>query len=770
MSLIEIRGARAHNLMGVDLSLPREALIAFTGVSGSGKSSLAFDTIHAEGQRRYLEALSLHGGGGGRGLSRPAVDTLNGLPPTVALGQRFRAPSRRVTVGSFSEIHALLGLLFARAGVQHCPVCDAPLQPRTHDEIVSEIMGQPDGARLLIEAPVPSAPGVLDEIGRAGFSRVRAEGVVRRIEDLDVGATPSDLRVVVDRIRVQSDRWDRVHDAVRLAAKAGQGVIVASVGESEHVYTDRPYCRRDDLLLPGLEPRLLSFGSAMGRCEHCEGLGESEGGQCSVCAGTRLGDAARAVKWNGATLSDVLTQPLTRVRTALQEAPSDPVSDVVVEDLDRRLARLLRVGLGSLTLHRGAHTLSRGEFQRLRLSRQVSSDLSGVLYVLDEPTAGLHRDEVPAVVAMLRGLVSQGNTVLVVSHQADIICSADHVVDFGPGAGVRGGRVVYQGPAPGVLTSEGLTGAWLSGRTKMPPGARAEPTDWVHLNGVQFRTIRGEDLALPLGAIAAITGRSGSGKSTVLEVFRRHLECHLNTDSGSAPSTASVQGVDLVRRMVALDRATSGSSRSTPASYSGLWDVVRDLLSSTREAQVRGLPARFFSLNVKGGRCEACRGTGQQRVDLALLPDVFLVCPVCEGRRFNRDVLQVRWKGHAADEILALTVDEALALLAGHPRLEGALRALHDVGLGYVRLGQPASTLSGGEVHRLKLARELARVARGGVEGTVFLVDDPTAGLHPHDVASLMVLLRRLVSDGGTVWMATHHEGLANGADFQIRR
>ena len=643
MSLIEIHGARAHNLMGVDLSLPREALIAFTGVSGSGKSSLAFDTIHAEGQRRYLEALSLHGGRGARGLSRPAVDSLRGLPPTVALGQRFRAPSRRVTVGSFSDLHALLGLLFARAGIQHCPVCNAPLQPRTHDEIVSEIMGQPDGARCLIEAPVSSAPGVLEEVARAGFSRVRVDGVVRRIEELDGGTTPADLRVVVDRIRIQSDRWDRVHDAVRLAAKAGQGVIVASVGDVEHAYTDRPFCREDDLLLPVLEPRLLTFGSARGRCEPCDGLGEIEGQCCPACSGTRLSEAARAVRWNGRSLPELLTLPLTSLQKSLQQAPLDPVSEVVIRDLDRRLDRLLGVGLGAITLHRGADTLSRGEFQRLRLSRQVSSDLSGVLYVLDEPTAGLHHEEVPAVVNLLRSLVAQGNTVLVVSHQADLIRAADHVVDFGPGAGLCGGRVVYEGSAAGLLSSEGSTGAWLSGRSKMPKGVPAVPTGWVHLVGVQFRSIRAEDFRLPLGAIGAITGRSGSGKSTLLQVFRRHLEHHLNIES-SAPS-GSARGLDSVRRMVTVDRATSGSSRSNPASYSGLWDVVRDLLASTREAQVRGLPARFFSLNVKGGRCEACRGTGRQRVDLDLLPDVFLVCPVCDGRRFNRDVLEVRHAG-----------------------------------------------------------------------------------------------------------------------------
>ena len=768
MSPIEIHGARQHNLKQLDLTLPREALIAFTGVSGSGKSSLAFDTLHAEGQRRYLEALSIHGRGASRGLSRPAVDAVEGLPPTVALDQRFRAPSRRMTVGTFSEIHAVLGILFARAGVQHCPRCDAVIQPHTHDEIVGELMAIESGARLLIESPVTSAEGVLDEIGRAGFSRVRVDGVVKRIEDLDPRSRPTDLRIVVDRIRVQSDRRDRVHDAVRLAARAGKGVIVAVVGTKERVFTDRPYCRSDDVLLPTLAPRSLSFVGVAGRCERCEGLGEADGVACAACGGTRLSATARAVRWSGHALPELLRCPVETLQETLAAAPRDPVSDVVLTDLKRGLGHLIGVGLGGISLHRCATSLSRGELQRLRLARQVASQLSGVLYVLDEPTAGLHMKEVPAVIALLRGLVSQGNTVLVVAHQPDVIRAADHVVDFGPGPGQRGGEVVYQGAVEGLLASDTATGRWLSARDALPPSPPITPKAMVRLKGLDIRHLGRRDFALPLGALGAITGRSGSGKSLVLQAFRRHLAEYLNLETEPPPPVVRVEGLDGARRMVVVDRSAARSTRSTPATYSGLWDTVRGLLASTREAQVRGIPARFFSLNVKGGRCEACQGTGQKRIDLEILPDLHLVCPVCDGRRFNSDVLQVLWKGHAADEILDLSVDRALALLAGHPRLEVLLRSLQEVGLGYIGLGQPASTLSGGEVHRLKLARELARAARGGVQDTVFVIDDPSIGLHPQDVSALLSLLRKLVVDGATVWMATHHLGLAQGADFHI--
>ncbi len=769
MARIEVHGAREHNLTGLDLCLPREALIAFTGVSGSGKSSLAFDTLHAEGQRRYLEALSIHARGSSRGLSRPAVDAVEGLPPTVALDQRYRAPSRRMTVGTFSDVHAVLAVLLSRAGVQHCPTCGSVIKPETHDEIVGHLMALEQGSRLTVEAPVQATEGVIDEIARAGFSRVRVADEIVRVEDLNRRKIPENLRIVVDRIRVDADRRARIHDAVRLASRAGRGVIVATVGDRELVFTDRPYCLVDDRLLPPLEPRLLSFESAAGQCEHCGGSGATEGKVCAGCDGTRLSASARAVRWRGLSLPELLTRTIDDLHSVVSTAEPDEVSAIALADLSRRLGHLRAVGLGGLSLHRSAVGLSRGEFQRLRLGRQVASKLSGVLYVLDEPTAGLHLDEVQAIIALLRGLVNQGNTVLVVEHQADVVRAADHVVDFGPGAGKRGGRIVYEGPVDGLLSTDSATGRWLSGREALPAADRASSKGLATLHSLSFRNLHGVDVSLPIGGLGAITGGSGSGKTTILDAFRRHLAQILRLKTEPPPAVSKMVGLDSFRRLVVVDRSPARSPRSNPATYSGLWETVRELFASTREAQIRGLPAKFFSLNVKGGRCEACQGTGQKRVDLDLLPDVYLTCPVCDGRRFNADVLEVTWKGHAADQILALSVDEAHALLAGHPKLEVALRSLKDVGLGYVGLGQPAHTLSGGEAHRMRLARELARAARSGIADTVYLIDDPTSGLHPADVAALLVLLRKLVADGGTVWMATHHEGLARAADHVLR-
>jgi len=768
MSRIDIKGAREHNLTGVDLSLPREALIVFTGVSGSGKSSLAFDTLHAEGQRRYLEALSIHARGFSRGLSRPAVDAIDGLPPTVALDQRYRAPSRRMTVGTFTDVHAVLAVLYSRAGVQHCPICDREIRPQTHDEIVNELMGLEAGTRLTIESPVKGSEGVIEEIQRAGFSRVRAGGEIIRIEELNPRKIPEEIRIVVDRIRVEPDRRGRVHDAVRLAGRAGRGVIVATVGDGELIFTDRPYCLVDDRLLPVLEPRLLSFDSKAGQCGRCGGAGVVDGKTCSECGGTRLSAPARAVRWRGMTLPELLQLSISDLAEMLSSTEADEVSAVALADLSRRLRHLTSVGLGALSLHRSAVALSRGEFQRLRLGRQVASKLSGILYVLDEPTAGLHADEVPAIIALLKGLVTQGNTVVVVEHQPDVVRAADFVVDFGPGPGRKGGRIVYEGGVEGLLETDSPTGQWLSGRRTLPQGEAMSGAGSATLRGLSFRNLSGRDVSLPIGALGAITGRSGSGKTSVLEAFRRYLAQRLKLKAGPPPPVTGSEGLEAFGRMVVVDRSPARSPRSNPATYSGMWETVRDLFASTREAQIRGLPARFFSLNVKGGRCEACHGTGQQRVDLDLLPDVYLTCPICDGRRFNADVLEVTWKGHSADQILALSVDEAHALLAGHPKLENALRALRDVGLGYVGLGQPAHTLSGGEAHRMRLARELARAARGGIADTVYLIDDPTSGLHPADVAALLVLLRKLVADGGTVWMATHHDGLARGADFVV--
>lgn len=780
MSRIEVRGACEHNLADIDLDLERERLVVFTGVSGSGKTSLALDTLHAEGQRRYLEALAPRDGR--RGMVRPRVRSLDGMPPPIALTQSVPSPGALSTVGTRTELWTLVRALYAGAGVQHCPTCDAVVRAWTHGEIAAELLQSAAGARLSLEAPLQVADpaGALAEVARSGFSRVRVAGTVQRLEDVRVGQVPPEveLRVVVDRLRLRPDRADRLFEAVRLTARAGGGQLVAVLDSGEQAFSDRPWCGTCDRVLPPLRARLLSFRSPEGQCSACGGTGSSAGRTCGDCGGSRLSEEARAVRWRGVGPAELTRWPLAELVAFLDglepEAAEGPaavrraaVEASLAADLSRRVQQLVDLGVGQLCLGRAASTVSAGEAQLLRLARQVGARMSGVLYVLDEPAAGLGAGEVAGVVRLLKALVAQGNSAIAVSHRAEVIEAAEEVVDFGPGAGAAGGQVVFQGPPGGLLEADTASGRWLSGRARLPPGRGRSPRSWVRFARPTFRNLRG-DLELPTGALVALTGPSGSGKTSVLELAVRHVSAHLRLGASPPPPVVALDGLDAIRRLLDVDRTAVRARRSTPATYTGLWDVVRRLLASTREAQIRGLGASAFSLNVKGGRCEACRGTGTQRFELELLPDLLLTCPVCEGRRFTGDVREVRWKGHGPDELLALRVDEARALLGGHPRLDATLRALSDVGLGYVPLGQPAHTLSGGEAHRLRLARELARTAGGGGEGALYLIDDPTVGLHPADVAVLLEVLQRLVDQGGTVWFSTHDRALAERADWCI--
>ncbi len=760
---VSVRGAFEHNLRAVDLDLPRNKLVVLCGVSGSGKSSLAFDTLHAEGQRRYLEALSLHRGGVVPLLAPPKVDSVTGLPPTVALAQRAAPPSSRATVGTVTEIDAVLRVLFARAGTQHCPICSRPIVPRTSDESLAVLLALPIGTRLTIEAPVRMGPGVLHEIERAGFSRVRWKGEVVRLDEIAPAALEgaAELRVVVDRIRVEADRRSRMADSVRLAAQAGGGAWVAVTDDGETWFVDRPYCVYDRLELPPLEPHLLSPFHPTGQCPRCLGAGAvGDEAACGECGGTRLSPAARHVRWRGHTLPDLQALPLPELRAGLAAAEPDPVEARALPDLLRRIDRLLRLGLADTTLARPAELLSSGELQRIRLARQVASPLSGVAYVLDEPAAGLDATLVDRVLELLRELVSGGNSVIAVEHRAEVVRAADHVVEFGPGAGVAGGRVVYEGDVDGLLHADTPTGRWLSGRSRLARREAPPPNGEVVVSGDWRYGLPSPRVVLPLGRIAAITGPNGSGKTALVTA--------LATALGGGEGSAVVTGAGALTRPILADRSAARAPRSNAATYVGLWDVLRELLAATAEARMRGFTPSTFSLNTTGGRCEACKGTGESTIALGPLPDVVQPCAVCDGRRFQVDVLEVRWKGLHAAELLALTVDEARPLLSGHHQLENALRALARVGLGYLPLGQPAHTLSGGEARRLVLAKELGRAQRRGAADTVYLLDDPTAGLHPQDTEHLLSLLRELTDEGATVWLATHDASLAAASDHVL--
>ena len=764
--MLHIRGAREHNLRDVSLSLPTHALTVFCGVSGSGKSSLAFDTVHAEGRRRYLEALSVDRSGQ---LSvPPAVDAVEGLPPTIALAQRAAPPSRRSTVGSLLDVEVVLRTLFARAGTQHCPICGDPIVPLTHDEIVARVLALPNGSRVTLEAPLATVDGgVIEEVERAGFSRLRLDEEVVRLDELKPSRlnTAEEVRIVVDRIKVSADRRDRIADSVRLATQAGQGVMFVRSPENDWLFVDRPFCYRDQLRLPNLEPALLSAHRAPGACPTCHGVGllEDEQTVCPQCEGTRLSDVARAVRWRGSSFPELLAASARELsnRLASLDGPTE-VEQLTAVGVVNRLACLERLSLAHLSLAHRADHLSSSEFQRLRLARQVAGDLSGVLYILDEPAAGLDADLVGAVVELLRQLVDNGNTVIAVEHHTEVVRAADHVVEFGPGAGKAGGRILYQGDVDGLLQADTTTGRWMSGR-EMLDRREASPGAEVRLHGRWRRGQPSPELRLARGCVHALCGPSASGKSTALA----ELAALLRSETAPADGAVRLEGVEGLHRVAIVERSGPRTARSSPATYVGLWDVVRELFAATREARIRGFQSSTFSLNTKGGRCSACRGTGQQKIPMGPLPDLLQPCPVCEGRRFELDVLQVRWKGLNPSEILAMEAKEAQIALAGHPDLDRLLRALVRVGLGYVPLGQSASSLSGGEAMRLALARELARAEKRGAEGVVFLLDDPTVGLHPADVKHLLALLRALTDDGATVWLATSDPSLAAAADLQ---
>jgi excinuclease ABC subunit A len=763
MTTIEIRGAREHNLRGVDVDLPLGRLVVFCGPSGSGKTSFLFDVVHAEGQRRYLEALALTGRT--ELPSPPRVDRIDHLPPTIALAQRTGTLAAWSTVGSLSEVTPLLRVLFARAGVQHCPVCGRAIVPVSLDELSARLLVLPEGARLQLETPVQGRDAsVLAEIGRAGFSRVRIDDEIVRVEDLEPRRLERArvLRLVVDRIRIEPERRARIHDSLRLALRAGRGVVVAVHDGGEETFVDHPWCEVDDRAFAPLEPERFDPRRTPG-CPTCAGAGKSGEGTCPDCGGSGLSENERAVRWRGHGLGDLVSGTVSGLRRALSQVEEPgPVERATLGEVDRRLQRVEELGLGHLPLARTVDTLSATELRRLRLARTVATPLAGVLYILDEPAAGL--DEVLAgrVAQLVRELVGLGNTVAVVEHHASLLLAADTLVEFGPGAGSAGGRVVFSGTPAELVAADTRTGRFLAGLTRAEPGGLPVPTARAVLEGRWRHGRPSPTLELPRERLVVVTGPSGCGKSSFVRATQAALE-------GTPLAGTSLAGAEGLTRLVAADRAAGRSSRALVATYVGVWDVLRDLLAQTKDAQIRALPAASFSLAGAGGRCEACKGTGERWIDLGPLPEVVETCPVCHGARFQQDVLEVRWKGLHAAELLELDAERGLPLLGGHPRLEGALRALVRAGLGYVPLGQSLASLSGGEARRLVIARELSRAARRGGSDVLVLLDDPTVGLHPDDVLALVRLFRDLRDEGSTVWCASVEPLLVDSADAVVQ-
>lgn len=888
MEPVRIRGARQHNLQGFDLELPRPALVAITGPSGSGKSSLAFDTLFAEGQRRYLEGLSTYAKQFVERMPRPAVDAIDHLPPALALEQHNPVRTSRSTVGTASEVHDLLRLLWARVGTLHCPRCGRVLTAETADSVAARLRAHA-GARVRVLFPLPATarrdPEALAATLRAlGFLRVEAQGRTWRLDEPlpPTVASAPDLAVVVDRLLLEEAEEGRLREALETAFAEGDGEAWVRFDDGRTVrFATTPRCPdHPDVRVPSLTPQLFSFHSPTGSCPTCTGFGAvltydeslivpnperslAEGAvdpwtkpryearrralvafarrqgvdpaapwrtlppevrqailhgtrgfegvipflraleekrykayvrvflrqyqsaqPCPTCGGARLRPEALWVRVDGATIADVSRRTVAELRQWARGLPerlddrARQVAAVLLRHLQDRLDVLDEIGLGYLTLDRPTRTLSGGEAQRLALANALGSHLTDTLYVLDEPTIGLHPADTARLLRLLRALRDRGNLVVMVEHDLEAIAAADYVVELGPGGGAQGGRLLFAGPAAAFRQADTRTAQHLTGRVPPPPPRPARrPQAWLRLRGARAHNLQGVDVELPLGALTAVTGVSGSGKSTlVIDVLLRALEQrflggettarrHLGDIVGQWDA---LEGAEHLDGVVVVDQSPIGRTpRSNPATYTKAWDELRRLFAAQPEARRRGYTARTFSFNVPGGRCEACQGAGYRLVDMVFLPDVLLPCEVCGGTRFRAEVREVRLEGLSISDVLELTVDEALRRFLRYDRLGRALWPLREVGLGYLRLGQPAPTLSGGEAQRLKIARELGRGARRGGR-RLYLLDEPTTGLHPDDVRALLKVLHGLVDAGHTVVVIEHNLDLIAQADWIV--
>jgi excinuclease ABC subunit A len=904
--VIRIRGARTHNLRNIDLDLPRDRLVVITGLSGSGKSSLAFDTLYAEGQRRYVESLSAYARQFLQLMDKPDVDLVEGLSPAIAIEQKSASHNPRSTVGTITEVHDYLRLLYARVGTPWCPVHEVPLQAQTVSQMVDAVLTAREGRPLAILAALPveadrTLEDHLDQLQSQGYVRIRLNGQMLTLDELPEPLPASaSLEVVVDRLKVKPDLRQRLAESFETALGLGHGRVrvLWLDDDSLQVFSARHACPHCDYSVGTLEPRLFSFNNPAGACPRCDGLGEigffdprkvvafpelslaggairgwdrrngyyhqmllslaahydfdidtpfenlpenvkqvvlhgsgdteiaftylGEKGKpsikqhvfegvlpnlerrwretdssavreelgrlrsicaCPDCGGTRLRQEARQVRLGppgerGLAIFEVEHLSLQACQTWFEaldlSGTKADIAQRLIMEVRQRLRFLNDVGLGYLSLDRSADTLSGGEAQRIRLASQIGSGLTGVMYVLDEPSIGLHQRDNDRLIATLLRLRDLGNTVLVVEHDEDMIRVADHVVDMGPGAGVQGGQVIAQGSPQAIQeNADSLTGRYLAGVLRVPVREPRRPVPapgtegWLTVRGARGNNLKGVDMAVPLGRLVAVTGVSGSGKSTLVNdtlvaAVSRHLH---HTQAEPAPHDA-IEGLEQLDKIISVDQSPIGRTpRSNPATYTGLFTPIRELFAGVPEARARGYDAGRFSFNVKGGRCEACQGDGVMKVEMHFLPDVYVPCEVCHGRRYNRETLEIRYRGRSIADVLDLTVTQALDFFNAVPNIARRLQTLIDVGLGYLRLGQSATTLSGGEAQRVKLAHELARRDTGR---TLYVLDEPTTGLHFHDVALLLGVLQQLVEAGNTVLVIEHNLDVVEAADWVI--
>ena len=898
---IVIRGVRQNNLKNFDLTLPRNKLIVFTGLSGCGKSSLAFDTLYAEGQRRYVESLSSYARQFLGQMEKPDVDAIDGLSPAISIDQKTTSKNPRSTVGTVTEIHDYLRLLYARVGVAHCPKCGREITRQTVDQMVDQMLALPERTRVQLLAPdVRGKTGehakVLEGVAKQGFVRARIDGEVCDIADAPALSKQKkhSIEVVVDRLILREDIRTRLTDSLETALALSGGIVIADIGpgERELLFSQNLACPDCGISMEELAPRSFSFNSPFGACPTCAGLGvqmkidpdliipdwskslrenpfnvmgwssiepgtqagmffdalsqkygfsldtplcdlpkealdvilygtkgeplqirytrpngdshtftapfegviptterraaetTSESTKayyeglmsqtpCPDCGGKRLRPEILAVTVGGKSIAEVSDLSVTQAQAffaSLSFGEKDSmIAAPILKEISARLRFISDVGLTYLTLSRAAGTLSGGEAQRIRLATQIGSSLVGVLYILDEPSIGLHQRDNNRLIATLQHLRDLGNTLIVVEHDEDTMRATDQIVDIGPGAGEHGGRLIAQGTAEEIMACpESITGAYLSGRRGIPvPVRRKEPTGWLTVRGAREHNLRGIDVRVPLGVMAVVTGVSGSGKSSLVNgIIYKTLQRDLNRAHTRPGACDGIDGLEQLDKVIAIDQSPIGRTpRSNPATYTGLFDMIRKVFAATPEAKARGYRENRFSFNVRGGRCEACSGDGILRIEMHFLADIYVPCEVCKGKRYNRETLEVTYRGKSIADVLDMTVEEALAFFEPYPRITRKLQTLYDVGLGYIRLGQPSTTLSGGEAQRVKLATELSRTSTGR---TFYVLDEPTTGLHMADCERLVGVLRQLSAGGNSVLIIEHNLDVIKACDYVI--